>query len=180
MKRFVIVLLALCGIGLASCGGGEGATATSATTSLDADVAKWTDTPCAAGSTYTILPDDIDVTISAFPFPSLASTVPEKVLVKSVDIVYSPANTTSPALPRQYMALGGVQADMGASVTIPVRVAPQDLKASPVLNVLASCPQTGVIYSYYVTMTFHCGYLKSSETFDVSAQTNVRFADFSN
>jgi hypothetical protein len=66
---------------------------------------------------------------------------------------------------------------MGSSVSIPVRVAPQDLKSSPVLNALVCSP---AIYSYYVTATFHCQYLKAGDTFDVSAQMNIRFADFAN
>jgi hypothetical protein len=176
MKRYAIFLLVLCGTGLVSCGSG-GAIATSAVTALDADVAKWTGTPCASGSTYTILPDDVNVTLSAFPVATSNNTVNEKVQVLSVDIVYSPANSTSPLLPTQYMALGGIQTDMGGSVTIPVRVAPQDLKGLPLLNSLV-CSST--IYSYYVTMTFHCQYLKAGESFDVSAQTNIRFADFVN
>ena len=177
MKRLVIVLLALCGIGLASCGGGGGATATATVSNLDADVAKWTGTPCATGSTYTVLPDDVTVTLKAFPVATNNGTVTEKVQVNSVDIIYSPANTTSPPLPTQYMALSGILADMGSSVSIPVRVAPQDLKTSPVLSALI-CTQ--IIYSYYVTMTFHCQYLKAGDTFTVDAQTNVRFADFAN
>ncbi len=177
MKRQVMVLLVLCGIGLASCGGGGGATATSAVSNLDADVAKWTGTPCATGATYTVLPDDVTVTLKAFPVATGNGTVTEKVQVNSVDIVYTPANTTSPPLPAQYMALGGIVADMGSSVSIPVRVAPQDLKNSPVLSALVCSP---TIYTYYVTMTFHCQYLKAGDTFDVPAQTNIRFADFAN
>jgi len=124
-----------------------------------------------------VQPSSVSVTLTAFPFESVANTVNEKVQINSVDIVYAPANTASPSLPTQYMALGGTQADMGGSVTFDVRVAPQELKASPVLRALI-CSST--IYSYYVTMVFHCQYLKAGGTFDVSAQTNVRFADFAN
>lgn len=178
MKRYAIMILALCGFGLTSCGGGsQGATVTAAVSSLDADVAVWSGTPCGATSTYTIKPDDVNVTLNAFPFPSTGATLTEKVMVNSVDIVYTPATTLSPGLPTQYMALSGTQAEMGGSVTIPVRVAPQELKGSPILNALV-CSST--IYSYYVTMTFHCKYLMSGETFTVSAQTNIRFADFAN
>jgi hypothetical protein len=175
MKRRLRLLLALCGIALASCGGGGGATATSAVDALDADVAKWTGTPRAAGSTYTVLPDSVNVTLAAFPVASSNGTVNEKILVKTVDIAYTPANTTTPALPTQYMALGGIQVEMGSSVTIPVRVAPQEMKRATPLNDLV---WNSAIYTYYVTMTFHCQYLKGSGTFDVPAQTNVRFADF--
>ncbi len=176
MKRRLRLLLALCCIAPASCGGGGGATATSAVDTLDSDVATWTGIPCAATSTYTIQPDSVNVTLAAFPVATNNGTVNEKVLVNTVDIVYRPATTTTPALPTQYMGLG-LQVDMGSSVTIPVRVAPQDMKGTPPLSSLRCTP---TIFPYYVTMTFHCQYLKGGGTFDVSAQTNVRFADFAN
>jgi len=179
MKRYLKLFLVLCGIGLTSCGssggGGGGATATPAKLNIDADLAKWSGTACATTSTYTITADDVSVTINAFPFTSTDNTMSEKILINTVDIIYTPVSNMFPALPTQYMALGGTQVDMGGSVTIPVRVAPQDLKGLPVLNALVC---TSTIYSYYVTMTFHCRYLKSGDTFTVSAQTNIRFADF--
>ncbi len=178
MKRLVRFLVALCGIGLASCGGGGGATATATVTNLDSDVAKWVGTPCGVTSTYTVLPDDLNVTLAAFPFPSTSNTVNEAVLVNSVDIVYSPANTISPPLPSPApMTLVGTRVEMGNSVTIAVRVAPQDFKGALPLRALRC---SSIIYSYYVTMTFHCQYYKAGDTFDVSAQSNIRFADFVN
>ena len=180
VRKIIFLLVGVLSLGLCSCGGSDsGGTITPSTVSVDSDVAKWTGTPCVTGSTYTVTPDVVNVTLNTFPPPPGSTGVTsEKVVIKSASIVYTPANTNSPSLPAQFMALTGQMADLGSSVTVPVTVAPQDLKSSPVLNSLGC---TNTIYSYYVTITFNCDYyIANNNPFSVSSQINMRFADFAN
>src|SRR5512139_3878036 len=116
MKQCVRLLLGLLALGLCSCGGGSdsGGMITPSTVSVDSDVATWTGTPCGTGSTYIVKPDTVNVTLNAFaPPPGTSGVTSEKVVIKSANIIYAPANTTSPALPGQFMALTGQQVDLG-------------------------------------------------------------------
>lgn len=184
-----LILLGALALVLNSCGGGggsggvggitstSGGTFTAATILLDSDVAIWTGTPGATGSTYTVLPNDDNITFTAFSAPAGSTgNTPEQVIIKGVTIVYSPASAGSPALPTQYQAISQ-QVALGGSITFPVRVASQQLKTDPPLSILVY-PST-TIYSYYVTMVFDCQYLVSGNSFQGSTQINIRFADFS-
>ena len=182
MRHFVRILLGMLALGLCSCGGSDGNNGggiiTAATVYLDSDVATWTGTPCGATSTSIVNPDDVNVTLNAFPAPpGSTGTTPEKILVESVTISYSPASAGSPALPSQFATYQGQQVDLGSSLTLPVRVAPQDLKMNVPLSNLVC---TNTIYSYYAVMTFNCRYMIADKTFTMTSQTNVRFADFAN
>jgi hypothetical protein len=186
-KMYILLLLGALALGLVSCGGGGGGVGTISSTSggtfsaatiiVDSDVAKWTGTPCGPTSTYTVLPDDDNVTFNAFSAPAGSNgNTPEQVVIDRVTIVYTPAATGSPALPTQFQAIGQ-QVVLGSSVTFPVRVATQRLKSDPPLNTLV-CSST--IYSYRVTLAFDCHYLVSGNTFTGSTQININFADFAN
>jgi hypothetical protein len=187
-----ILLLAASVLFLNSCGSGggggvgtisssSGGTFTSATISVPADVAVWTGTPCATGSTYTVLPDSVNVTFTAFN-PPAGSTGdnPEQVVIDSVTITYQNADSVSPALPAsmnpQYQVIGQ-QVVLGGTVTFPVEVAPLTMKTKPPISSLIC---TNTIYSYYATMAFACHFLRTGNTFVGSTAVNVRFADFAN
>ena len=188
-RLFILILLGALALGLNSCGGGgggggvgaissdSGGTFSAATILVDSDVAVWTGTPCATGSTYTVLPNDDNVTFTAFSAPAGSTgNTPEKVVIDNVTIAFTPATVGSPALPPQYQAIGQ-QVALGGSATFPVRVASQKLKSDPPLNSLVC---TSTIYGYRATMLFNCHYLVSGNTFQGSTQINISFADFGN
>jgi hypothetical protein len=191
MKRRVCNLILLCALALAlnSCGGGggggvgtisstSGGTFTAVTILVDSDVTSgWTGTACGPTSTYTVLPDNVDVKFSAFTAPpGSTGNTPEQVVIDSVVIAYEKADTVSPTLPSQSQAIGQ-QVVLGNSVTFPVQVAPLTLKTKPPISDLV-CSNT--IYSYYATMVFNCHYLVTGNTFTGSTRINIKFADFAN
>jgi len=182
MRLYVRILLGMLAMGLCSCGGSDGNNGggiiTPATVYLDSDVAIWTGTPCGVSSTYVVKPDDVNVTLNAFPAPPGSTGVtPEKILVESVMISYSPASSGAPALQSQFATYQGQQVDLGSSLSLPVRIVPLDLKMNvPLSNLI--CTNTN--YSYYANMTFNCRYLIADKTFTMTSQINVRFADFAN
>jgi hypothetical protein len=124
-----------------------------------------------------VLPNDINVTFTAFSAPAGSSgNTPEQVVIDSVIITYTPATTGTPGLGTLSQAVG-LQAALGSSVTIPVRVATQAQKMSATLSALIC---TNTIYSYRATMVFNCHYLVSGNTFQGSTWMNLNFADFAN
>ena len=178
MKFFLCcLLLCLCGV-LASCGNGELVRASATTVTLDSDLAKWTGTPCATGSTTSITADDISVAIATVAQDSV-NNVPATVVVDSVTLQYIPADSTSPSLAGLYQTqqtMGQQRIVAGATGTLTVRV-DQKLKATSTLQNLV-CSGNPTIYSYFLSMTFNGHYEPSFESFTSTATANVRFADF--
>jgi hypothetical protein len=150
----------------------SGGTFSPSTIIVDSDVAAWTGTPCGTTSTYTVLPDNINVTFNAF-WGSPGSP-PDTIIVDQVSISYTPSNTGSPSIPSQYQAIGQ-QVSLGGSKTFPVQVAPISLKKNPPLSNLI-CSSN--IYSYHVTLMFNCRYFLTGRTFTGSVQLNISFADY--
>lgn len=188
-RMYILMLLSVLALGLNSCGGGggsggvgtisstSGGTFTAATILLDSDVAVWTGTPCGATSTYTVLPDNVNVTFTAFSAPAGSTgNTPEQVVIDSVTITYTPATAGTPGLGYLSQAVGQ-QVALGSSISIPVRVATQAQKQSTPLSALLC---TTTIYSYRAVMEFNCHYLVSGNTFQGSTWMNLNFADFAN
>lgn len=167
---------------IVSCGDGGGTTgklttsyvtASPATVIVDADVADWNGaTACAATSTPTIEPNDINVVLVSVPYPNTGSNG-LKVIVQSVSIVYQAANSITPALTTEY-ATPGTVIPFNGSITIPVRVASHEQKLSYLSSLICST----IMYHYYATVTFHLKEDGSGNTADVSTKIDVRFADF--
>ena len=184
----ILILLGALALGLNSCGGGggggvgtisssSGGTFSATPIIVESDVATWTGTPCAATSSYTVAPDNVAVTFTAFAAPpGSTGNTPEQVVIDWVTISYSPASAGSPALPSQNQAIGQT-VTLGSTATFQVQVASQSLKSTPPLDTLICSPN---IYSYYATMVFACHYLITGDTFTGSTQINVKFADFAN
>ena len=188
-RMYILMLLSVLALGLNSCGGGggsggvgtisstSGGTFTAATILIDSDVAVWTGTPCGATSTYKVLPDNVNVTFTAFSAPAGSTgNTPEQVVIDNVSIIFTPSVPGSPALQTQYQAVSQ-QVALGGTLTIPVQVAPLTLKTTSPINTLI-CSSN--IFSYYVTLVFNCHYLVTGNTFTGSTQINIKFADFAN
>lgn len=175
MSRRILVKLTLLATLLmvqASCGGGSQATATAGTVYLDADVASGTDPKTGQCASFTVKPDDVTVTITALQQKS-QSSIQNPIVIDSVDIIYAPANTSSPALATVF-AEAPLSVNPGGSGDVTVRVASQELKSGATLSQLVC---TGTIYTYFVTLHFHAHDTNGTVNID-DAHLNVRFADF--
>ncbi|GAB7026255.1 hypothetical protein [Geotalea toluenoxydans] len=186
------LLVICCSAALISCGDSKGggtaefntvyATANGPTSSLDADVAKWVDakgtaaTACIAGSSPSISPDVIEVAISTVAYSGV--TNPSKLYINGYRMVFTPADSLTPALPplfqTQYQPVGQT-INAGTAATVSVRVATHEIKdyLQPVLN----C--NGTIYNYDVTISFDAVELDTNRSGSVdTTKMRVRFADF--
>ena len=158
---------------LTSCGGssvgGTGefatvyATVNTTTSGLDSDVATWLDAatetvkapPCLPTSAPTVTPDDVPfiVTSTAYTQPAGSTTpvVSSALSITSITLNFTPANSTTPALPplyqTQYPSAG--QSIIVGINNITIRVVSDDMKVF--LQPALLC--TGLTYSYRVTVS---------------------------
>lgn len=174
VRMFVKFLLSVLTLFLlSSCGGGPVGFATSSTTTLDSDVARGTNPQTNVCSGYTVLPDSATVSVSLLP--QQRSTT---VIIDSVTITYTPANTSSPQLNPEHAVINQpiIVGTSGAAADVSFRVVSQEFKMTPPLTNLVC---TNTIYSYYVTLTFSAHDINSGDTVNIDpARMNIRFADF--
>lgn len=206
LKKFLArFLYAACGVALlCSCGetaGGTGefatvvATASAPAGPLDSDVLTWEGDQClsAAGPTA---PDDVDYTITSKPYPTTntGQTSPiqtSSLQVTRVTLTYTPANTDTPALPPKYqtqflssgLTIPAPTNATGTSLTVPVRIAPQDMKlflATGLGSQSINCNNPGAFYTYRVEASFELLEVSTNRSAVVKAPGFflVNFADF--
>lgn len=94
----------------------------------------------------------VSATIKALPLPNLPEGfTPSPVLIKEIEILYSPATPNSPPIPKRYdMCSKLVQRDMSESCKI--RVFPAELKRYMAFNHGMVCSDR--TYYYYVKLIF--------------------------
>jgi hypothetical protein len=183
----LLFLIPLAGCGGSGVGGGEAVfttvtlTASPAVSSLDSSVVTHslaiTDPNfCVIGEDFlTVTADSVNVTITSTLIPNLPTGVTaSQVSLQQVTLQYTPADTISPALPDQYLALDSF-VTAGGSATVPIIVASQALKMSPTLSALVC---TTKIYHYYVTMFFEGVEVNTNVTQNFETTMDVYFADF--
>jgi hypothetical protein len=200
------ILYAVCTIGvLTSCGGSKApGTAELATVyatvtppaGADIDVATWVDATtgskapaCGSNSVPTIAPDDLSfiITSTAYTAPNTGQTstiVPSNLLVQSITLSFTPANSDSPLLPAIYQTQfpsAGQVIKVGDN-TIPVRVATHELKSffmTGLGNQSINC-SNGAMYSYWVTAAFNVFEISTGRTATIYNQGPllIHVADF--
>lgn len=183
MKKIIIMFMVV-SCGLFGCGSTEGmlnttmASATVDVLDMDSDVVSWvTDTgakatACAATSfPATPAADSVNVTASFTPYANSTGN-DLSVRVENATITYTPANAVSPAIPQDYQIIGQ-DVKPGGTLTVPIRVSPQELKIS--FQTALACSTT--IYKYYVNISLNVsenGGKKST----ITTAMQLRFADF--
>jgi len=187
MRSAGLLIAAALGAVLLSCGSvsnGEfdyvtaTASADPAKNPLFADLATWTGTPCAAGSTYTVFSDIVTFSVVSKVNVSNANSSP--LVLKGATLSYSPADVLTPALPKAYsptyQALNGYIVPAGNTLPVPVEVAPHSLKNF--LGASLVCTASNSIYSYTVTIIFDAEEQVSGRSGTFTSGITVRFADF--
>lgn len=193
VRHFSFLLMLIFAVAsLASCGGGTGGGgAVYDTVTLtaeynggnpfDSDVAKHTDaTPGNCGvpdlDTVTFLPDTVDFTVRSTEIPDLPVGITSSdVRIQSVTITYTSASSpASPAIPVQNYALSNILTP-GGSVTFPVTIASQIMKANPPLSGLIC---GGGPYVYYVTVKFNGIEVNTNNERSFETNFTMNFADF--
>lgn len=200
LKKFLARLAyAACTLGaLTSCGSstasGTGefttvtATAETPAGPLDSDVTRWESTPCASAGSA--LPDELNYTVTSViaPDPNTGQTspiVPSDIRIRSITLTFTPANSGSPALPRQFRtqyASSGEIIPAGASKDIPVRVvtvALKDFLRSGLGTQSINCSNPSASYSYWVDVSFEGVEISTDRVEAIDAPgLLVNFADF--
>lgn len=147
---------------------------------LLSDLATWTGTPCATGSTYSI--DNDLVNFSTTTTINIKNGTASPLILQKATIAFSPADTVSPALPALYspafQPLTGYTVPAGGSLSIPVEIANHSLK-----NYMGSSQGLGLvcaasIYSYNTTISFDAVETNTGKSGVLTASMLVRFADF--
>jgi len=146
---------------------------------IDADVATWKDVNgngkvCELEDTYTVNPTLVNVKIEVKTLPNLPSNlVASPVRVDSVEIIYTPSTSTTPAIPTQYRALG-IVINPDSSVTFDVDVVPQNIATAFLDQLLCS----DKIYTYYVQMKFKVIEINTGKEETIQTALTVKIADF--
>jgi len=146
---------------------------------IDADVATWKDVNgngkvCELEDTYTVNPTLVNVKIEVKTLPNLPSNlVASPVRVDSVEIIYTPSTSTTPAIPTQYRALG-IVVNPDSSVTFDVDVVPQNIATAFLDQLLCS----DKIYTYYVQMKFKVIEINTGKEETIQTALTVKIADF--
>jgi hypothetical protein len=192
LKILISVTSALMLLGiLVSCGenanGVAGFKTVNATATVDssknpllADLATWSGDPCKfdAGSTFSILDDNVIVTVKSTPNITSGTSLP--LILESVSISFSPADSISPPLPPIlspiFQNLNGTILEAGTSLPIPVEVITHRMKEY--FGTTLVCQEFSPIYSYNATITFNAVEQGTGVTGSMSAGLTVRFADF--
>jgi len=144
---------------------------------IDADIATWKDVNnngkvCELEDTYTVNPTLVNVKIEVKTLPNLPSNlVASPVRVDSVEIIYTPSTSTTPAIPTQYRALG-IVVNPDSSVTFDV--VPQNIATAFLDQLLCS----DKIYTYYVQMKFKVIEINTGKEETIQTALTVKIADF--
>lgn len=184
MIKTILICIVLCCCFL-GCGSTDGTLNTSFVTAnvdkpdMDSDVVNWVDnngtksTACATAS-FPSLPaaDSVNVTVTSTPY---SNTGPNGASIRlgTATISYVPANSTTPQMPSEYQTIG-MTITNGGAVTVPVRVATQEQKAS--LYSALACNIS--IYKYYTKISIDITEIGTDKKSTVDAFMNLRFADF--
>lgn len=188
MKQGIVVrwlVLSSFLLSLASCGGSTGGgvaefktvtvAAQSGTTRLESDVL--TGNSCtvdgSTGGEYAT--DNVSVTITSTIYPGFSGTA-SPVKIDSYTITFSPANSSSPALPAINGSIIGTTIPAGGSLVLPIAVAPEILKYSLMNDKnLQAC--TATMFQYYVLITFNGLEVNTGTRVTFETSLNVAFAD---
>jgi hypothetical protein len=188
MKKKIIIFKALVTchafLLLSSCGGSLGGgveefktvtvSATAKTSLLESDVLTGNTcvgTDSTGGGAVT---EYVDVDIKSTLYPKLTGQA-LSVRIDRIPISYAPANTSSPALPDQFLTLSDTVTP-GGTVTIPVPVAMAKVKLSLVNEKGLQLCSTAY-YEYYVTISFDALEIGTDTRKRISTSMNVAFAD---
>lgn len=176
MKKILLICL-LSSICIYGCGSPDGSLTTSSVTAkvdtpiLDADVAKWTDaTACTGGSIPAA--DSVNVTVSSKAYSNTGS-MGLAVRIDAATIIYTPANSATPAMASEYQILGMI-IDNGGSATIPVRVVTQEQKIHLQTALACNTP----IYNYYTKIIMDITEIGTGKKSTIDAAVQLRLADF--
>jgi ribosomal protein L31 len=189
MRKKIIILKALVTcqafLLLSSCGGSLGGgveefrtvtvSATAKTPRLESDVLKGNTCVGTDSTGGTFATDTVDVDIKSAIYPKFTGQA-LSVRIDRVTISYAPANTSSPALPDQFLTLSDTVTP-GGTVTIPVPVAMEKVKISLVNEKGLQLCSTASIYEYYVTITFDALEIGTGTRRRIPAELSVAFAD---
>ncbi len=157
------------------------ATVDSTSNPLLADIATWTGTPCATGSTYAVTDKVVNFTIVSTKGSSGGTASP--LMLQRATIAFSPADTLTqtfaplpPLYSPAYQSLLGYTVPAGGSLVVPVEVVTHALKEffGPTLV----CTGNTSIYNYNVVITFDATEVTTGKNGQISAGMTVRFADF--
>lgn len=145
---------------------------------LLADLATWTGDPCAEGSTYSVVNDLVNVTVTSKANIATGTSLP--LILQAATISFSPADTISPYLPPlytpSYQNLNGTILPAGESLSVPVEVVTHRLKEYFGTTLL--CTGFSPIYSYNATISIDAIEQGTGKVSNMSAGMTVRFADF--
>ncbi|MDD5284340.1 MAG: hypothetical protein PHD54_00650 [Desulfuromonadaceae bacterium] len=154
------------------------ATVDAAKNPLLADLATWTGTPCAAGSTYNVLNNVVNFTLTSTANLAIGSSSP--LILQKATISLSPADTQSPSLPALYspiyQGLTGYIIPAGGTLSVPVEIATHSLKDYFTQTLV--CTANKSIYSYNVSIVFDAVEQTTGRSGSIPASMTVRFADF--
>lgn len=195
MKKFLVVPLLLCFLLVfVSCnGGGEDAKSGSAISEtvrimpptfdksvVYSDVAVWQDKNgdgkvCDyVNDTFSVTSDTVNMTVSVVSIANLPQNFQKSpVRLDTLEIKYSPADRSSPAIPAQYYTLSAViQPD--SSYTIPIEVIPQSLKLA--FQPALICSDN--VYRYYVAVTVRTTEILTGNRGEIQGHFTLVVGDF--
>ena len=154
------------------------ATVDAAKNPMFADLATWTGTPCAAGSTFSVANSAVNFTLTSTAKLKLGNSYP--LILQKATISFSQADSQSPSLPALYspiyQGLTGYIIPAGGSLSVPVEVVTHSLKNyfTPTLV----CTGNKSVYSYNVSIVFDAVEQTTGRSGSIPASMTVRFADF--
>ncbi len=148
-----------------------------------ADTAVWRDTnEDGVCDDYDVAEDStVRVTVGVTPIPNLpAGITPSPVVVERVEIVYTPADRTSPNLDTSTITLGyTIEPETTVNLEPPIPILSSAQK-SYLINTyyLLRTNMSNPIYSYYVTLRFRVREVYSNTTETIERQTYMQVGDF--
>lgn len=187
MKKIMFCAYFMLNVGLFGCGSTDGALNTSMVTAtvdkliVDSDVASWvgTDgttkaTACLSTSSIVIpAADSVNVSIVSKAYSNTGSLA-SPIRVESVAIIYTPADSTTPAMATVYQDIGMTIAN-GSTATIPIEVTTQKQK-SGLISVFA-CTSTNEYY-YYAKIIFNITEISTGKKTTVDSTVNLHLYDY--
>lgn len=185
LSFFAVVCLGLSSCGNSTGGGVAAFNTVNATASVDSaknpllsDLATWTGTPCATGSTITIKNDVINFSVTTTV--SISNGTPSTLQLQKATITFTPADTVTPVLPAlyavQYQNLLGQSVPAGGTLSVPIEIATHSLKEY--LLPKADVCVTNSIYNYNVQVNFDAVESGTGKSGSIPAGLTVRFSDF--
>jgi hypothetical protein len=148
-------------------------------TTLFSDLAKWADKNaiCDGVQSPTNISDQVNFTIKSTV--SISSGQASNIMLQKATVVFTPADTQSPALPAlyatSYLPLVGQSVPAGGTLTVPVEVVSHNLKSY--FYPTAVCRNVPV-YMYNVQVVFDAIEANTGKSGTVSAAMVVKIADF--